>query len=312
MATHPRQVRDLPDDLRAILQALPTKADFEALPSKTDIETLIQRVEEAHARDIQEIRKEMQTISERVDAGESSISALTQRVKDLEQSRETQAATAVDLQLHLEDLEDRSRRNNLRLRGIPEATGAEDLEATVLAILQGVLDTPQTSTELDRVHRTLGPRPSDPDRPRDVLCRVHRYTQKDLVLRKAWERGEVMFDGAEIKILPDLSRATLQRRAMLKPILELARGLGCTYRWGYPLAVTFRNSTASFTLRTPSELSALFTFLGSEPIEAPNWLTLVPRFARRPGLSAQRHPPPRQQRSRRRSRAPSNEGTRES
>lgn len=230
MATHPRQVRDLPDDLRAILQALPTKADFEALPSKTDIETLIQRVEEAHARDIQEIREEMQTISERVDAGESSISALTQRVKDLEQSRETQAATAVDLQLHLEDLEDRSRRNNLRLRGIPEATGAEDLEATVLAILQGVLDTPQTSIELDRVHRTLGPRPSDPDRPRDVLCRVHRYTQKDLVLRKAWERGEVMFDGAEIKILPDLSRATLQRRAMLKPILELARGLGCTYR----------------------------------------------------------------------------------
>lgn len=200
----------------------------------------------------------------------------------------------------------------MRLRGLPEATGAEDLEASVTAIFQGVLGTPQVSIELDRVHRTLGHRSSDPDRPRDVLCRVHRYTQKDLILRKAWEQGEVSFDGAGIKILPDLSRATLLRRAMLKPVLELARRQGCTYRWGYPLAVTFRNNATSFTLRSPLDLPALFTFLGSDPIEIPNWLTLVPRPIGRPSLSAQRCLPRHQQRSSRRSRAPSNEGTRES
>lgn len=35
------------------------------------------------------------------------------------------------LQLHQEEMEDRSRCNNLRLRGLPEATGSEDLAATV-------------------------------------------------------------------------------------------------------------------------------------------------------------------------------------
>lgn len=215
----------MPDDLRAILQALPTRADIEALPSKSDIESLILRVEEAHARDLQEIRAEIQVISDRVDSGEGTISALTQRVSPLERCQEAQATTAVDLQLHLEDLEDRSRRINL--------------EETVVAIFQNVLGAPPTSLELDRVHRTLGPKSPDPDRPWDVLCRLHRYTQKEIILRKAWDHGEVEFDGASIKILPDLSRATLQRRAQLRPVLDLARRKGCTYRWGYPLAVTF-------------------------------------------------------------------------
>lgn len=161
------------------MRALPTKADTEALPTKSDIEALISWVEEAHACDIQEIRAELQTITERVDTGETSISALAQWVDSLEHSQESQATTAVELQLRLEDLEDRSHRNNLRLRGLPEATGAEDLEATVMAIFQQVLGAPPPSLELDRVHRSLGPRSADPDRPRDVICRVHRYTQKN-------------------------------------------------------------------------------------------------------------------------------------
>lgn len=33
----------------------------------------------------------------------------------------------------------------------------------------------------------------------------------------------VEFDGAHISIFPDVSRATLMRRAMLKPLLEVLR-----------------------------------------------------------------------------------------
>lgn len=40
-----------------------------------------------------------------------------------------------------------------------------------------------------------GPRSADPDRPRDVVCRLLRYAQKELILRRAWERGDVLFDG---------------------------------------------------------------------------------------------------------------------
>lgn len=154
--------------------------------------------------------------------------------------------------MHLEEMEDRSRRNNLRLRGIPEATGPEDLAEWVTAIFLSLLETPPPSLAIDRVHRTLGPKSADPDRPRDVLCRLHRYSQKENILCKSWERGNIEFDGVQIQILPDLSRATLQRRALLKPALEVARRHGCTYRLGYPLAVIFRKAQNSFTIENIS------------------------------------------------------------
>lgn len=105
---------------------------------------------------------------------------------------------------------------------------------------------------------------------------------------------------------------TLRRRALLRPILELVKR-GCTYPWGYPLAVTFRKDMASFTLHTPAELPALFSFLDTDPIQVPNWLLFLPCPTGRSGLSTHRGPPhARPQRFRRRSQAPSVEGSRES
>lgn len=149
----------------------------------------------------------------------------------------------MDQQLCQEDMEDRSRRNNLRLRGLPEATGTEDLSATALAIFRSIDGVVlPTHVTIDRIHRALGPRSADPARPRDVICKLHHYTQKDHIIRKAWEAGDLEFDGVYIKILPDLSRAALHRPAMLKPLLDLARRQDATYRWGYPLSVTFRRN----------------------------------------------------------------------
>lgn len=110
------------------------------------------------------------------------------------------------MQLHLEELEDHSRRNNLGLQGLPKATGQEDLAETVTAIFHRILVTPPPTLEIDRVHCTLGPRSVDPLWPCDVLCRLHRYAQKETILCKAWEHGDIEFDSAHVQVLPDLSR----------------------------------------------------------------------------------------------------------
>lgn len=47
-------------------------------------------------------------------------------------------SATIDLQLHLEGMEDRSRHNNLRLCGLPEATEAEDLRATAIDIFRQI------------------------------------------------------------------------------------------------------------------------------------------------------------------------------
>lgn len=109
-----------------------------------------------------------------------------------------------------------------------------------------------------------------------------------------------------MRILPDLSRATLKRRAMLHPVLDLAKQRGLTYRWGYPLAVTFRKDISAFTLQTAADLLAIFRFREAEPIPVPDWLQIIPRPARCSGVSALRGPlPPPHQRGRRRHRTAS-------
>lgn len=113
------------------------------------------------------------------------------------------------------------------------------------------------------------------NRPRDVICRLHHYCHKESITRKAWEAGD--FDGVTVKILPDVSRATLQRRATLRQVLELAHRQDATYRWGYPLSVIFRRNQRSFTLRSPSDLPGLLTFLEADPIRIPNWLMFLPQ-----------------------------------
>lgn len=172
-----------------------------ALPTRWDIEALILRLEETHRQDIQAVRSEIHTLTERVSAGEESASSVEQRVGALEKAQTIQATTAADLQLHLEELEDRSRRNNLRLGGRPESSGVEDLQVTVNAIFQVVLKSSQKTVELDRIHRAVGPRSNDPERPRDFVCRIHHYPE--LILRTAWEAGDIYFNRALIKILPD-------------------------------------------------------------------------------------------------------------
>lgn len=105
-------------------------------------------------------------------------------------------------------------------------------------------------------------------------------------------------EDAEVKILPDLSKATLRQRALLRPLLDLSWQKGFTYRWGYPLSVTFRRETGSFTLQ--------------DPVPVPDWLQLLPRFAGRLGHLARQGPwPPRQRRERCRDRSASREEPRE-
>lgn len=241
------------------------------------------------------------------------MAVLERRISAVEASCTTQANTILNQQLRLEEMEDRSRRNNLRLRGLPEATGAEDLTATIMAIFRDLMgELYPNSLSFDRIHRALGPRSTDLERPRDVICRIHQYAQKEMILRAAWEKGNMEFDGACIRIMPDLSRPTLQRRALLRPVLEAARRSGATYRWGFPISVIVKKAQHSFTLRNPTDLPALFTFLEIEPVEVPDWLQMLQPYNSRTGPSHQRRArSPRPQRNRNRPRYSSTEAPRE-
>lgn len=108
-------------------------------------------------------------------------------------------------------------------------------------------------------------------------------TIKEAILRKAWKAWR---HGVPVKILPDISRAIVQRWALLHPVLDLAHQLGITYCWGFPLSATFFRDQQSFTLCTPEDLPPLFAFMESDPIPVSKWLISLPQ----PVVWASRHP----------------------
>lgn len=166
-------------------------------------------------------------------------------------------------------MEDRGQRDNLR--GIPESADKEDLEMTVTSMFQELLDT-KDPIKIDRVHSTIGPHSADPGRLRDVVCRLHHYVQKEAITKRAWSKGPLLQDGVEVRILPDLSRATLHQPALLRPLLDTLKAGGFTYRWGYPFHLLVRKGENTFILQSPADLPDLFAFLGIGPVAVLNWI----------------------------------------
>ncbi|XP_069805813.1 apoptosis-resistant E3 ubiquitin protein ligase 1 [Dendropsophus ebraccatus] len=177
---------------------------------------------------------------------------------------------------HIDDLENRGRRNNVKIRGLPEDVGPDQLVKEVRMIFNRYLGDPDdTHIELDRTHRVAGPRSQDRNRPRDVLCRVHYYQQKEALMQRAWELGPIDYAGVEVSLLPDLSSCTLAMRRLLRPLLSAIKDQGASFRWGYPFHLIIRHSGTTCIVRSPEDLPEALSLLGLSSLSIPNWTAPV-------------------------------------
>lgn len=77
----------------------------------------------------------------------------------------------------IDDLENRSRRYNFQIRGLPETI--TDVSAATQDLIKSLLpNTQQQELELDRAHRALGP-PRKNGSPRDIIVKPHYYAIKE-------------------------------------------------------------------------------------------------------------------------------------
>ena len=229
---------------------------------------------------ISAVRADMAHLLDRVEETEQRQDLHEVAIKEL-QDTVTQLSYAHRASLYkLEDLENRNRRNNLRIRGLPEATGDNDLEPSLRGILNTILGRPPTDPlRFDRVHRALRPRNLSSDLPRDVICRLHYFEEKNAIMIKLRNTPNIDFDGAILQIFPDISKETLDRRRAQKPLLERLRSDGTTYRWGFPASLIATKNGRSSTLRFPEELPTFLQDLHLPHMELPGWQNPIPTFS---------------------------------
>lgn len=117
----------------------------------TDIKTTLTSAIADLCTDLHHLNKRIQVVEETSSHHDAALMALRH-------TSSTHKARLLEMHRHIEDLVNRGRRHNIRVRGLPEAVEADQLEHTLLHVFNGLLDRPPESPiVLERFHRALCP-----------------------------------------------------------------------------------------------------------------------------------------------------------
>lgn len=115
----------------------------------------------------------------------------------------------------LEDMENRLRRNNVRFVGFPEGKEGGNVVSFLEELLPNLLNI-EGRREIEWAYRIAGQRSTPGDRPRPILARFLRSSDRDVVLRAARNKGKLTWGNTTVMLFPDYSRATQMKRDKFK------------------------------------------------------------------------------------------------
>lgn len=101
-------------------------------------------------------------------------------ISRLEKVTKTHSSYLIAINRHLEDLDNSGRRNNIRVRGIPETVTAEQIKPALQSIFTHILEGPaDTVIDFYRAHKALKPKGAENTLPRDIICCVTNFPSKE-------------------------------------------------------------------------------------------------------------------------------------
>lgn len=204
---------------------------------------------------LQAHREELDSHGERITEVEGRVSALEDSLGPMDSKMKALEQQVADLSEHVDDLENRGRRKNIRIVGLPEGVEGDNptrfFESWLPKILN--IETKTGRIKLERAHRSLAPLPSPTaQKPRSILVRFHNYQDKQRVMSASWNIGTknqvLKHDNSTVMIFQDFSAAVLRKRKRFDGVKKRLKAIGATYSQVYPasLRVTFRGSTKLF------------------------------------------------------------------
>lgn len=129
------------------------------------------------------------------------------------------------------DLENRSRRQNLRVVGISEDTEEGNPSRFVAEFFTDALgkENIESPIVIDRAHRTFAPKPRVGERPGALIVRLHYFTDREKILQLSRNKGHLFYRGSPVQIFPDMSPKVSKLRASFNPVKVKLRNAGIPY-----------------------------------------------------------------------------------
>ncbi len=141
------------------------------------------------------------------------------------------------------DMEDKSRRNNVRLVGLPEGIEGSDVAGFLRVNLSKWIPSLKGhNIETDRAHRVYDGRKNS-DRPHTLIFCVLRWHDRSEILKGARQAYPVkcMQDNVTLLFFPDFSPVTAAKRKSLVPILRSMTALGLQPFLAYPAVIKLQH-----------------------------------------------------------------------
>ena len=230
MASDQHPNSELPEDLQKLRTTLVTdlKSTLSVL-IKEALDTALAPISSA----LDNVKQTTDSHSQRIQSLEDHLSEYSDRIVALERTVSDLQGDNKKLLAKASDLEDRSRKCNLKVVGICETLEGDDPVGFMSAFFKEVLgdDFFPTPPVLDRAHR-LGtiakPTLEQPHpRPRVFIVCFHYYHDKDRVARR---RGDQLyFRGEKVFIFQDHSASTAKKRAAFNDIKDKLHKKKITY-----------------------------------------------------------------------------------
>ncbi len=141
------------------------------------------------------------------------------------------------------DMEDKSRRNNIRLVGLPEGMEGSDVAGFLrINLSKWIPSLKDRNIEIDLAHRVYDGRKNS-DRPRTLIFRVLRWHDRLEILKGARQAYPVkcMQDNVTLLFFPGFSPVTAAKRKSLVPVLRSMTALGLQPFLAYPGVIKLRH-----------------------------------------------------------------------
>lgn len=138
------------------------------------------------------------------------------------------------LQAKMTDFEGRSRRCNMRIYGIREGNEKSDMVAFISHFLKKELALEDdVNLQIQRAHRSLGPRPQDGQPARSILVNFQRFDVKEKILRTAWTK-KIIYDGKVITFANDIPTEIYNKLKEYKDIKKILKESKIRFQTPYP------------------------------------------------------------------------------
>lgn len=182
-----------------------------------------------------EIKQQMEKLDKRLTTVEHRVSNAEDRSIRHERALGYLLRREARLTAKQDDMENRLRRNNIRVYGIPEEAEGKEMVPFMVEFFRTTLTLKDDlEIKLERAHRAIAPKPKTKASTRSIIVRFLDFSVKQAVLQQAWKQRDITFQGQKVYFDQDYSPDVQRKRKQVREVIKRLREKNIKAQSAYP------------------------------------------------------------------------------